>query len=74
MWLLGGLGRALAVLAAAALVIFLLIRHGEQKAKQEQLIEQYILYGETQKVINEVRPSTTRAAAVDRLRTNGWVR
>ncbi len=64
----------LLIVVAVACTALLLVKHGEDKAEQRHIVEELQTFEKTVEKINEVRPSTTRRAAVDRLRTHGWVR
>lgn len=74
-WIMASrLGRILSALLAAVVVLagmFLSGRHTQRKSEEVDDLKDYV---KTQEAVNEVEPSPTRDAAVERLRDNDLIR
>lgn len=72
--LLSRYGGYLAGILLLALIALALVQHGRHMEQDAQEVRELQSFQHTTEKINEVRPSPSRDAAVDRLRRNGWTR
>lgn len=68
------LGKLLITLVAAAGILFGAVQWGANGEREAAQVEQLEIFIETKERIDHVEVSPTRDGAVERLRTNGWVR
>jgi len=67
-------GKLLILIAITAGILTGAVQWGAGREREQTRVEQLETFIETKEVIKDVQVSPTRDAAVERLRTNGWVR